>query len=188
MRQPQLCFLLFICIFFSACSTAPEPNKQIVSQFSGVLPQVMQNDEGLFHGISLGMTTEEVKTHVSPSDSLGTEQKNYLEYEGKISAQKIYDYDCNFDEKGLKDITLDIYLKDEKNADSLYTDFKNYFSKRYGAPGESDGRTIWITAEGKRPAKIILQEEEDYQYGKLTVSFFDKNFDPEVPNADSLIP
>jgi hypothetical protein len=183
-------FLIFIfCLFFAACSNTPEPNKQIVSQFSGLLPQIVQNDEGLFHGISLGMTMDEVKKNVAPGDSMGStaEQKDYLEFEGKLTAQKLYDYDCNFDEKGLKDITLDIHLKDEKNADSLYTDFKNYFSKRYGAPTETDGTTMWTTTEGKRPAKIILQEDEEFLYGKLTITFFDKNFDPPAVNADSVL-
>ena len=149
---------------------------------------MMQNDAGLFHGISLGMTMDEVKKNVAPGDSMGTEQKDYLEFEGKLAPQKLYDYDCNFDEKGLKDMTLDIHLKDEKNADSLYLDFKNYFSKRYGAPTETDGTTMWISNEGKRPAKIILEEEEDYLYGKLTITFFDKTFDPPSNMSDSLNP
>jgi hypothetical protein len=187
MRFSQFLTFSVCCFFLAACSNTPEPNKQIVSQFHGLLPQVMQNDEGLYHGISLGMTVEEVKKNVVPGDSIGAEQKDYLEFEGKLAPNKLYDYDCNFDEKGLKDITLDIHLKDEKNADSLYLDFKNYFSKRYGMPTETDGMTIWFSNEGKRPAKIILQEEEDYLYGKLTITFFDKNFDPPSVNADSVL-
>jgi hypothetical protein len=188
MRFSQILTYSVCCFFVAACSNPPETNKKIVSQFHGLLPVVMQNDDGLFHGISLGMTMDEVKKNVIPSDSIGAEQKDYLEFEGKLAPNKLYDYDCNFDEKGLKDITLDIHLKDEKNADSLYTDFKNYFSKRYGMPSESDGTTIWISNEGKRPAKIVLQEEEDYLYGKLTIAFFDKTFDPPSDSTgDSLI-
>jgi hypothetical protein len=183
-------FLIFIicCSCFAACSSEPEPKKDIVSQFSGLLPTVMQNDEGLFHGISLGMTLDEVKKNVLPSDSMSKLEENKYLFEGKLAPNKEFSYECDFDAKGLNDITLDIYLKDEKNADSLYTDFSNYFSKRYGMPMMSEGVTTWIANEGKRPAKIILEKEEDYQYGKLTITFFDKNFDlPSSEPADSLI-
>lgn len=180
-------FLIFIvcCSLFAACSSEPERKKDIVDQFTGSLPTIMQHDEGLFHGISLGMTLEEVKQNVPPSDSMSKLEENKYLFEGKLSANKEFSYECDFDSKGLNDITLDIYLKDEPNADSLFTDFSNYFSKRYGMPVLEEGVTTWITNEGKRPAKIILEKEEDYLYGKLTITFFDKNFDLPSTDADT---
>lgn len=187
MRLSQVFYAFVCCVLFAACSSTPEPKKDIVNQFTGLLPEVMQNDEGIFHGISLGMTIEDVKLMLAEGDSMSKlDEKKYL-FEGKLSANKEYTYECDFDEKGLRDLTLDIHLKDEKNADSLYLDFSNYFSKRYGMPATHDGITTWITAEGKRPAKIILEKEEDYQYGKLTITFFDKNFDPPPSPADTLL-
>ncbi|HET6990864.1 MAG TPA: hypothetical protein VFJ43_06045, partial [Bacteroidia bacterium] len=182
-------FIVFpvFCLFITACSSPPEPKKDIVNQFHGLLPRLIQNDEGLLHGITLGMSLDSVKKFVPAGDSMSKMEENKYLFEGKLSANKEYSYECDFDDKGLNDITLDIYLKDEKNADSLFTDFSNYFSKRYGMPTESDGVTIWMSNEGKRPAKIILEKEEDYQYGKLTISFFDKNFDLPVSPGDSLI-
>lgn len=187
MRISKLILLPVFSIFFAACSSTPEPKKDIVNQFQGLLPKVMQNDEGLFHGINLGMTLEEVKKNVAEGDSMSKiEEKKYL-FEGKLAPNKEYSYECDFDAKGLNDITLDIYLKDEKNADSLFLDFSNYFSKRYGTPSNTDGINTWLCNEGNRPAKIILEKEEDYAYGKLTITFFDKNFDPPASPSDSLI-
>ena len=71
----------------------------------------------------------------------------------------------------------------KKNADSLFLDF----SKRYGMPTYQDGVTTWLSGEGKRPAKIILEKEEDYLYGKLTITFFDKTFDPPASSSDTLM-
>ncbi len=183
-------FLIFIicCSMFAACSSEPELKKDIVSQFSGALPKIILHDEGIFHGIMLGMTLEEVKKNIPATDSMSNLEENKYLFEGKLSASKEYSYECTFDSKGLNDLTLDIYLKDEKNADSLYTDFSNYFSKRYGMPVLEEGVTTWTTNEGKRPAKIILEKEEDYQYGKLTITFFDKSFDsPSMDLSDTLI-
>jgi hypothetical protein len=186
MRQYRLLLFIICCSFIAACSSEPEVKKDIVSQFSGVLPSIMQNDEGLFHGITLGMTLEEVQKHAQPSDSMSKLEENKYLFEGKLSQSKEYAYECDFDSKGLNDITLDIYLKDEQNADSLFTDFSNYFSKRYGMPVLAEGIATWTADEGKRPAKIILEKEEEYQYGKLTITFFDKNFDAPPTVADTL--
>ena len=186
MRHYRFLFLFICSALFAACSSEPEPKKDIVNQFSGLLPSIMQHDEGLFHGISLGMTIDEVKQHVPETDSMSKLEENKYLFEGKLSAEKEFSYECDFDTKGLNDITLDIHLKDEENADSLFTDFSNYFSKRYGMPIVEEGITTWTTNEGKRPAKIILEQEVDYLYGKLTITFFDKNFDLPSSEADTI--
>lgn len=190
MRGLRFLFVPVVVSCFIACSSEPEvqKNKEIVSQFSGLLPSIMQHDEGLFHGISLGMSLDEVKKNVLPTDSMSKLEENKYLFEGKLSPNKEFSYECDFDQNGLNDITLDIYLKDQKNADSLFTDFSNYFSKRYGMPTINEaGIPAWISSEGKRPAKIILEKEEDYPYGKLTITFFDKKFDAPAPAPDSLI-
>ncbi len=188
MRLYKFLIVVVCCSMLAACSTEPELKKDIVNQFSGSLPKIMQHDEGIFHGISLGMTLDEVKKNIPATDSMSKLEENKYLFEGKLSAAKEYTYECTFDSKGLNDITLDIYLKDEKNADSLYTDFSNYFSKRHGMPVLEEGVTTWTTSEGKRPAKIILEKEEDYQYGKLKITFFDKSFDsPSMDLSDTLL-
>lgn len=187
MRLSHFLATPIICLFLGACSSPPEPNKNVVSQFNGLLPQIVDNDEGIFHGIALGMTPEEVKKNALAQDSLGEEHKDYLEFEGKLSPQKEYYYECHFDEKGLKDLTLDIHLKDMPDADSLFADFKDYFSKRYGLATESDEvHAIWLTTEGKRPAKLVVTNDAEYTYGHLTVVFFDKTLDPPANEGDSM--
>ncbi|MBI3511126.1 MAG: hypothetical protein HY064_10720 [Bacteroidetes bacterium] len=187
MRLPQFVPVIFLSLIFS-CSGEPDNNKKIVSQFTGILPQLMQNDSGLFHGIVLGMSMADVKKNITPQDSLGVEQPGYLQYEGKLATQKIYDYDCNFDEKGLKDMTIDIHLKDEKNSDALFRDFRNYFTKKYGNPIDTTSDFIWQINAGKRPAKLMLRQGDDYLYGELTFAFYDKAFDNFLKNGDTVPP
>ncbi|HLG03374.1 MAG TPA: hypothetical protein VI731_07240 [Bacteroidia bacterium] len=189
MRAPLLLALLFFIFLAAACSSdKPEMPDKIISQYTGILPKVMENDSGIYHGILLGMTPEEVKQSVSEKDSLGQEEKNYLQFEGFLAPFKEYSYDCNFDEKGLKDVTIDIFLHDEQTGDSLYEQFMSYFTQRYGPPVETLPLLIWETSEGKRPAKIILEDETpQYMYGKLTITFVDKSFDPKPPTPDSML-
>ena len=175
-----------VCLLLAGCSSTPEAPVTIVSKFKGVLPAILVNDSGLFHGIMLGMTQAEVKKCASPKDSLSLEDGQTLLFEGKAAPNKEYTYECNFDGKGLHTVTLEIFLKDEQNADSLLADFRNYFSLKYGGPAEADDACTWTVDQGKRPAKIQLSADPEYAYGKLTIVFFDKTFDLLPPGMDSL--
>ncbi|HEU4719559.1 MAG TPA: hypothetical protein VFU15_17065 [Bacteroidia bacterium] len=173
--------------FLAACSSNPGPKKDIVSKYIGVLPTVVDNDEGLFHGIMLGMTPEEVKAHAISRDSLGEEKPGYLMFQGRISGKEEYLYDCQFDTNGLFTLELDIYLKDKPSGDSIFSDFKSYYTARFGTPQEEKGMLIWTCNEGTRPAKIIIDEDPAYSYGELTVTIYDKTFDTPPPGvSDSL--
>lgn len=174
------------CLLLAGCSSTPEAPTSIISKFHGVLPEILVSDSGLFHGVMLGMTEAEVKKYATPKDSLSLEQGQTLLFEGKTAPNKEYTYECNFDEKGLHTVTLEIFLKDEQNGDSLLADFRNYFSLKYGGPAETDDTYTWTVDQGKRPAKIQLSEDPEYAYGKLTIVFFDKTFDLLPPGMDSL--
>lgn len=192
MRVSPVLTAPFFCLFLAACSSTPEPETEIISQFKGQLPLIVENDSGLLHGISLGMTPEEVKKNALEEDSLGIDDPAgmTLLFERRLTAdrKKEYTYECKFDNKGLYELTLEIHLKDQPDADSLYMDFANYYSKRYGMAQTPEGRTMWVTDEGKRPAKIILEDNTaEYNYGKLTIVFFDRSFDPPPSASDSLL-
>ncbi|HTL82532.1 MAG TPA: hypothetical protein VL651_12555 [Bacteroidia bacterium] len=184
MRLPHFILLFFLSALFSCTSETPANNK-IVSQFTGVLPQVIQNDSALLHGLRLGMNIVEVKKAAHDFDSLAVEQPDYLQFEHRISARKSFTYDCEFDKNGLSAITMDIFLEDEKNGDSLYDDFEKYFTLRFGKPDESGTNPTWTANIGNRPAKIELEEDEGYMYGKLTIWFYDATFDAPSPDGDT---
>lgn len=180
MRLPQLILPSFLsaAIFLFSCSSEPEKDKGLTGQFSGILPALVQNDSNLFHGLALGMSKEQVKKLALETDSLSLEEPDYLLFEGSLGPGQEYTYDCNFDAKGLSDITLDIHLKNEKNAHVLFSDFRKYFGLRYGNPVDSTMIWSW-DIKGSRPAILDLQEEEDYGYGKLMISFYDASFEPD---------
>jgi hypothetical protein len=183
-------FPLFFCFGFFllsavGCSTTPE--RQVVSDFKGVLPRVMDNDEGLLHGIELGMSKEEVSKHVLPGDSLSDSGINLLEFEDQLDSSITYFYECHFDEKGLKSIILMIYLTKENSAAVLFSDFKTYFTKKYGSPDDIGVGYTWDAPKGKRPAKIQLEEPTGYLYGVLQITFLDRDFSARPASNDTLV-
>lgn len=191
MRLPQFFSAAFLLsfgagIYLASCSSDPEPDNSLVGQFKGVLPALVQNDSNLFHGIALGMNKEEVKKFVLKTDSLAVEDQEYLQYEGRLGPGQEYIYDCLFDDKGLRDLTIDIFLKNDKNAHVLFTDFRNYFTKKYGPPTDSIMFWSWEVKSGSRPAIIDLIEEEDWGYGKLQIAMYDRDFEPDTASSSEL--
>lgn len=177
---------LSILLLLSGC-TSSKPNRELVSEFKGVLPWVMDNDEGLLHGIELGMTTDEVRKHALPNDSLSDPSVDFLFFEAHLDSLHSYTYECSFDEKGLNTITLMIYLVNENSAASSFADFKTFFTKKYGTPNDIGVGYTWEVTTGKRPAKIELIERTDYLYGVLQINFFDRSFEARPQAGDSLV-
>lgn len=191
MRLPQLSLVYFSLalsagIFLFSCSSDPETKNDLVSKYNGILPALVQNDSNLFHGIALGMNKTEVKNLSLKTDSLGMEEADYLLFEGRLGPGQEYTYDCLFDDKGLLDLTLDIHLKKEKNAHVLFTDFRNYFTQKYGPPIDSVDIWSWNVKDSKRPAIVDLQEEDGYGYGKLLITMYDRTFEPDTLDGEGM--
>jgi hypothetical protein len=175
------------CLLLAGCTSQPETDKKLISTFPGTIAKIVDNDEGLLHGISLGMPVEEVKKKSLPGDSLSSASDNYLFYEAMLDSLAEYTYECEFDEKGLRALTLMIYRKGETQADALFADFKNYFTKKYGQPEDMGFGYIWNAPAGKRPARITLKDEStEYLYGVISVSFYDSAFEARPTAKDSL--
>lgn len=177
-------------VILDSCSSEPELNNKLLISHSPLVQKIFYSDDSLFHGISLGMTKDEVKKMLAPGDSIMEESADYLYVEGSFDTSKIYSWDCDFDEKGLAALTLDVYLKDEESATEWYTDITAYFTDRFG-PATDDGIALsWEIKNAKRPARIELVEEMGYGYGKLNVHYYDLSFIPmmeedSVPTSDS---
>lgn len=173
--------LLSVVVLVS-CSSEPEVNNKLLATHTPLVQKIFYSDDSLFHGISLGMTKDEVKKMLAPGDSITEEDQEYLLVEGKFDEQKHFTWDCEFDSAGLYALTLDVYLMDEEIATEWYTDITAYFTDRFG-PATDDGVALtWEVKNSKRPARIELIEEMGYGYGKLNVYYYDLSF---IPFEDS---
>lgn len=187
----RVLFSLFvIAVVLGACSGEPEVNNKLLLTHTPLVQKIFYSDDSLFHGISLGMTKEEVKKMLAPGDSITEEDNEYLYVEGQYDTSKIYSWECEFDEKGLATLALEIFLRDEETATEWYTDITSYFTDRFG-PATDDGVALtWEITKAKRPARIELTEEMGYGYGKLNVYYYDLSFIPlnegdTLPASDS---
>ena len=179
--SPAILFL----VLATACSQDPELNNKLVSAHSPLTQQVFYTDDSLLHGISLGMSKQDVIKALAPGDSVTEEEKEYLLVEGSLDQTKYYSWECQFDAAGLSSITLDVYITDEEHATNELTDITAYFSDKYGPPTDDGMALTWEVKTGRRPARIELMEDTEYPYGKLSVYYYDLSFIP-APTIDSL--
>jgi hypothetical protein len=183
--------LLIIFLGFLACSSRKEPPAK-TEDFSPVLKRIVRTEKGLFRGLNIGMGIAEVRgmeNDQKPDD----EAENYLSYSFAFNDTLQGNIYYNF-EDGLDEIGVDIFREKKKECDWLFSDFKNYFTKRYGAPKEENLLLIWyVKDQGKEGAEITLSDEsKDYGYGKLTLTIFpfqsevnpgDKEVKPELSSS-----
>ena len=181
----RLLFIPATLLLLASCSSE-EPQQQQALPYGPVLTIIAQNADSIFHGYYLGMTPQEAKARKGNNDSLSMEEPLYQLYEGIISDQKEYTLECQFDEMGLFQLSLDVYLKDENNADSLFNDFTRYFNAKYGK-AEFSGDVFTWEIPGKRPGRIEMLQEFDYGHGKFALYVFDTNFEGQEP-VEGLLP
>lgn len=181
MKRVNFCLGIGL-VVLASCNSEPEVNNKLLLTHTPLVQKIFYSDDSLFHGISLGMTKDEVKKMLAPGDSITEEDQEYLLVEGKFDEQKHFTWDCEFDSAGLYALTLDVYLMDEETATEWYTDITAYFTDRFG-PATDDGVALtWEVKNSKRPARVELIEEMGYGYGKLNVYYYDLSF---IPYDDS---
>lgn len=140
-----------------------------------VFEKINSSEDGDFRGVFIRSSIDEVKKQegVPPSN----EESDYLYYEIPLGKnEEYYTLGYSFNEKGLYEILLDVYLDKPEDALQLFQDLKEKFTSRYGNPEQEDEATIvWTFTSGKsEEVELTLTDESaSYNSGKLSVSFYD---------------
>ena len=178
-------FLFFACLHLLSCTTHKEPSAK-VEDYDPVMKTLFRTDSGLFRGANLGMKTTEVK-RMEQARKPDEEEQNYLSYSFAFRDTIQCSYYYNFEEEGLDEIGINIYRTKAPNLDWLFTNLKQYLTKKYGAPRQENNLLIWyVKDQGREGAEITLSDEsKDYSYGELTITIFpfQSEVDPKAKEA-----
>jgi|GEM_PF-928742 len=182
----RLAVVFFALLLFSCSNEKVPDNQKLLHGFEAPLPELMRNDEGIFRGISLGMTMAQVRASTGDTN-LTQMEPNYLLFEDSLGKKDHYTYDFSFDSLGLKEINIDVYQHDSADAQALFDLFKGYFTKKYGEPSTVKDLLTWEIKGQKRSTEVALLDQSiDYGYGKLTIIFYDKHLAHDFrPPVDS---
>lgn len=156
-----------ITVTFISCNTDGE----------SLFDQVVGSKKGHFRGHSIGANIEEVKKgeKEEPKDW----EEDYLYYDIELNEYETYTLSYSFDEKGLYEIQIDVYLDKIETASELFKTFKTHFTKKYGISEEEDLRYgLWVLkSEMSDEIEITLVDESlDYDYAKVSISFYDYDY------------
>jgi hypothetical protein len=186
--MPSRLYLLCIAGLFLtlyACSSHREPGNK-VEDYNPVMKSLFRTDSGLFRGANLGMKVAEIKA-LENNQKPDEEEANYLSYSLAFRDTFQCSYYYDFEENGMDEIGINIYRTKSKDFDWLFTNIKQYFTKKYGSPQLEKNLLVWyVKNQGKEGAQITLSDESrDYGYGELTLTIFpfQSQVDPKEKEA-----
>lgn len=168
----KLIFLLLAFLLFS-CERA---EKSDFSAYGENMEKIMRTSQGIFRGLSLGMDLKNVKS--IEKTGLIEEDSGYLYYEIPLDRNSSFNLSYDFDEKGLKEIQSDVFLKDEIQFNDLLNNIRMYFDNKYGKAEIDNGFWVWAKkTEKEGNIKITLTDEsDDFQFNKLSLAVYNADY------------
>ena len=169
--KKAICF--FIPLLFFSCHGG---DKYKLAAYGEHLEKIVKTEEGIFRGLYLGMALKNVKE--KETIGLSDEDSSYLYYEIPLDSSNSFTLAYDFDEKGLKEIQSDVFMKNEDQFNELLNKFKMYFDDKYGKAENANGFWVWAKkAEKEDNIKITLTDESsDFQYNKLSLNVYNADY------------
>jgi hypothetical protein len=157
-RFPFL-FIIVVSTLITSCSHVKE-----LDEYSPELAILAVTNEGVFRGIELGMSLDDVKS--IEKAALNDESSDYLYYDASLNESDYYTINYYFSGKGLYEITIDVYQDNTAAALSLRNAIETFFTDKYGKPKTKDDYLLWETdAKGFKNVEISLFGEEREEGG-----------------------
>lgn len=138
---------------------------------------ILKTEEGVFRGIQIGNTIEEVKL-IENQEFLVDNMSEYLYYDYKLDMGNSYTISYDFSENKLYEIEVSIYFDVIEDANNVFTEFSNHFTKKHGeGKVATDGYTSWrtksrLTGNGVEIAMI----NDSQEYGYISILISDLNY------------
>ncbi len=156
---------IVVATLIASCS-----NVKDLNEYSPELEKLVVSTEGIFRGIELGMSLDKVKE--KETAVLSDESTDYLYYDATLNESDYYTINYYFSEKGLYEITIDVYQDITANALSLRNALETFLTDKYGKSKTKDDYLLWETdAKGFKKVEISLfGEERDEGGGFISIS------------------
>lgn len=161
----SLLSIIISCFLFSCGGEVSEKYKTI-----------SKNELGDFRGVKLGMSKSQVKKN-EEAQFLKDEMPAYLHYDVPINMGNsftiAYDFSPNNE---LYEIEISVFLDVIEDAQKLFEEFNEKFTKKYGkSPELEDGFTIWKDTLSSRKVEIAMKNDSD-AYGYLSIIIRDLDY------------
>ena len=185
MKNFYVCFvLLFTFLFFNACQDKKQASKEStttvdstlnrisINDFSIIFKEILKSDAGMARGVSIGDKIETLQETILPSETQPTNGKSFTVYfDGSDLnfADILYQKDS---ENKVSAISIDIFIENKAEVDSLMKEFVSYFDKKYGKGKGISKMMTWQMPDGNN---LMVQDVSTEKDRGLKVVFADKN-------------
>lgn len=149
----------FLILFVGLSLVSCDGPKSKLEKYGPVFTDVMVSDTGAFRGLNLGINIDSVKKMESAQPS--EIDSNYLYYEYALhNSAGSFDITYDFNETGLNEIHSDVFLTNSDQTDSVFSNFKAFFTDHYGQGESHMGFAVWMVKSDKYGnVRINLSDE-----------------------------
>ena len=126
-----------------------------LEDYSQTFKAILKTDAGMVRGLSIGDEMNVIIESAPLSESQPTNGKSYTEYFDDTDlnfADVLY---VNDSENKISAISVDVFIEKQVAVDSLMSEFKGYFDKKYGQGKGISKMTVWKLAGGNN--ELMLQ-------------------------------
>lgn len=171
MRTKNLVIGLLLLFSVSAC-------KRSLEKYGEDFAAIMKNDDGLFRGVNIGDTQDQVQQAERSAPSSFTD--NVLTYEGQINETSEYAIRYGFENGSLFEIIVDATFENTDDGVKVINGFKEFFNERYGMFKLGSGFCVWDIKTNVANVHIELVDDSEYSsFGQFSLNFHKQN-DPEI--------
>lgn len=141
---------------------------------------IVKVPDSQFHGVNLGDNPKQVMV-AEQGNKLGDKSngENFISYEFDLEDGENYFVGYSFDDGKLYDIQVDFFLEDKQRAGTLFSEFKDFYTLKFGESHVEKGYTIWANKVDGKQVTVSLLDDSDEQKkgaGKLSLSIFNINY------------
>jgi hypothetical protein len=146
-------------------TSTPEDTSEVylqtirsIDEYSNKLQLLVKSDTGVIRGVNFNTPLSEV---LKIEDTNVFEKKeDSLSLEVDLDSTEIADVVYKLDEnERVKDIRIELYLKDDQSLNSLATEFVDYYSAKYGPAQEKDTKHYVWPLPGNRSLSLQFIKE-----------------------------
>ncbi|MEY4540299.1 MAG: hypothetical protein RLZZ306_2056 [Bacteroidota bacterium] len=126
-----------------------------LDSYSSTLNAILKTNAGMIRGLSIGDEMSAIVESAPLSENQPGNGKSYTEYFDDTDlnfADVLY---INDSENKISAISVDIFIEKQVAVDSLMSEFKGYFDKKYGQGKGISKMTVWKLAGGNN--ELMLQ-------------------------------
>jgi hypothetical protein len=126
-----------------------------LENYSQNFKAILKTDAGMVRGLSIGDEMNVIVESAPLSESQPDNGKSYTEYFDDTDLNFADILYINDSENKISAISVDIFIEKQTAVDSLMSEFKGYFDKKYGQGKGISKMTVWKLAGGNN--ELMLQ-------------------------------